>query len=226
MTDAGDPDGFAPADPTSAGLTTDDPASAVPEIVLASASPSRARVLEGAGVAALRDPAAIDEDAVKDSVRKAGGDAGEVAETLAVLKAHRVSLRHPGAFVIGADQMLQCGGVWFDKPADAAHARAHLTTLRGKTHELISALCVSRDGQCLWQHRATARLTMRDFSDAFLEGYLARIGDKACLSVGAYQIEGPGAQLFSRIEGDYFTILGLPLLPLLDFLRNHGVVEA
>ena len=145
---------------------------------------------------------------------------------LAELKAQRVSQRHKDALVIGADQMLQCGGIWFDKPADLDHARGHLIALRGKTHELLSAVCVVRDGEVLWRHLESAQLTMRPFSDAFIDEYLAAAGDAVCASVGAYQLEGRGAQLFSRIEGDYFTILGLPLLPLLGFLVNHGVVTA
>ena len=196
---------------------------AVP-VVLASASRSRAMLLGNAGVDAVRDPAAIDEEEVKASFRAEGADAATVAQALAELKAQRVSGRYPGALVIGADQMLDCNGVWFDKPVDRDHARAHLAALRGRTHELIAAVVVVRDRAVLWHHVARARLTVRPFGDAFLEDYLDRVGDDALLSVGAYQLEGLGAQLFSRIEGDYFTVLGLPLLPLLGFLRGHGVV--
>lgn len=195
-------------------------------VVLASASSSRFSLLCNAGIAVERDPASIDEDVVKASFRKRNGTAAEVAVALAERKAQHVSERHPGALVIGADQMLQCGGVWFDKPVDLGHARGHLTALRGKTHELLSAVCVLRDGECLWRHLESARLTMRPFSDTFLDEYLAAAGDTVCSSVGAYRLEDRGAQLFSRIEGDYFTILGLPLLPLLGFLVNHGVVTA
>ncbi|NKB55478.1 MAG: septum formation protein Maf [Alphaproteobacteria bacterium] len=195
-------------------------------VILASASPSRAAVLRNAGVSIESDPASIDEDAVKDSFRKDNGSAAQVAEALAELKAQRVSQRHDDALVIGADQMLQCGGIWFDKPVDLDQARGHLVALRGKTHELLAAVCVVRNGQCIWRHLESARLTMRSFSDAFLDEYLDTVGEAACLSVGAYQLEGRGAQLFSQIEGDYFTILGLPLLPLLGFLVNQGVVTA
>lgn len=194
-------------------------------LLLASASHSRAAVLRQAGLDFEQEAAGVDEDAVKTSLRADGGDAAHVATVLADLKAQSVSRRHGGAFVIGADQMLECNGVWFDKPADLDHARAHLAALRGKTHELISAVAVVRDGARIWQHAATARLTMRPFSDAFIERYLDRVGDAACRSVGAYQLEGLGAQLFSRIDGDFFTILGLPLFPLLDFLRGHGIVD-
>ncbi len=197
-----------------------------PTVILASASISRCALLRDAGIAIERDPASVDEDDVKRSFRNQNGSAAQVAEALAELKAQVVSQRYEGALVIGADQMLQCGGVWFDKPVDRDHARGHLIALRGKTHELLSAVCVIRDGECLWRHLESARLTMRPFSDAFLDEYLAAAGESVCASVGAYRLENHGAQLFSRIEGDYFTILGLPLLPLLGFLVNHGVVTA
>tara|TARA_B100000676_G_scaffold54959_1_gene54060 strand:- start:362 stop:961 length:600 start_codon:yes stop_codon:yes gene_type:complete len=197
-----------------------------PVVVLASASQSRCALLCNAGIEVIRDPAAIDEDSVKESFRNRDEPASQTAMALAELKAQRVSKRHKDALVIGADQMLQCGGIWFDKPADLDHARGHLIALRGKTHELLSAVCVVRDGEVLWRHLESAQLTMRPFSDAFIDEYLAAAGDAVCASVGAYQLEGRGAQLFSRIEGDYFTILGLPLLPLLGFLVNHGVVTA
>ncbi len=197
-----------------------------PTVILASASASRGALLREAGIAIERDPASVDEDDVKLSFRNQNGSAAQVAEALAELKAQVVSQRYEGALVIGADQMLQCGGVWFDKPVDRDHARGHLIALRGKTHELLSAVCVIRDGECLWRHLESARLTMRPFSDAFLDEYLAAAGKSVCASVGAYRLENRGAQLFSRIEGDYFTILGLPLLPLLGFLVNHGVITA
>ena len=197
-----------------------------PVVVLASASQSRCALLCNAGIEVIRDPAAIDEDSVKESFRNRDEPASQTAMALAELKAQRVSKRHKDALVIGADQMLQCGGIWFDKPADLDHARGHLIALRGKTHELLSAVCVVRDGEVLWRHLERAQLTMRPFSDAFIDEYLAAAGDAVCASVGAYQLEARGAQLFSHIEGDYFTILGLPLLPLLGFLVNHGVVTA
>ena len=167
---------------------------------------------------------ALAEDEIKRSMQSAGADAAAAADALAEAKAARVSRRAPGALVIGADQILECGGVWFDKPPDVDHARAHLTSLRGRSHQLATAVCVVRDGQRLWHHREAPRLTMRRFSDAFIESYLAAQGSSVLGSVGAYRLEGPGVQLFARIEGDHFSILGLPLLPLLDFLRGHGVV--
>jgi septum formation protein len=195
-------------------------------LVLASGSRTRATLLAAAGVAVEIQSPAVDEAEVKAALRAEQASAQAVAETLAELKAQRVSRRYPGAFVIGADQMLDCGGIWFDKPADRAHAAAHLQALRDRTHELISAVTVVCDGTVLWHHVDRARLTMRRFDDAFIDRYLDAVGAAAFDSVGAYQLEGLGAQLFRRIEGDYFTILGLPLLALLDFLRNHGLVPA
>ena len=195
-------------------------------VILASASQSRAALLRNAGVAIECWPAGIDEDSLKASYRQDGRSAADVAARLAELKAQGVGKDHAGRFVIGADQMLQCGGAWFDKPVDLDHARGHLRALRGKTHELFAAICVLRDGVCLWRHLECARMTMRPFSDEFLDAYIDAVGENACLSVGAYQLEGLGARLFSRIEGDYFTILGLPLLPLLAFLAGHGVVRS
>lgn len=197
-----------------------------PAVVLASASSTRAEMLRRAGVVYSIDPAHVDEDEIKRGMRASGATSAELAETLAELKGRKISARHGGALVIGADQVLNCQSRWFDKPDDRAQARAQLLELRGKMHELISCVCVMRDGQRLWHHIGRARLTMRPFTEEFLDDYLERAGDAVLHSVGAYQLEGLGAQLFSRIDGDYFTILGLPLLPLLDFLRNHGVVRA
>ena len=197
-----------------------------PELILASASTSRVAILRQAGLAITQDVAGVDEDLVKLSLRAEGADATHVAITLADLKAQQVSRRHPGAFVIGADQMLECNGVWFDKPPDIDHARAHLMSLRGRKHDLITAAVVVRDGARVWQHVERATLTMRPISDAFIESYLQTVGADVCGTVGAYRLEGLGAQLFTRVDGDFFTILGLPLLPLLDFLRGHGIVAA
>ena len=208
------------AGPKGAGLA------AAATIVLASASPARAALLRAAGIPIRVDAAAIDEAEVKASLRAVGAEPAAVAEALAELKAQRVSRRHPGSLVIGADQVLECDGVLFDKPTDPAAARNQLLTLRGRRHQLVSAVVLSRDGQRVWHHVDRANLTMRDFSAGFLDQYLRAAGEAALSSVGAYQLEGVGAQLFARIDGDYFTILGLPLLPLLDILREHGVLPA
>ncbi|MFP5514152.1 MAG: Maf family protein [Alphaproteobacteria bacterium] len=194
-----------------------------PLLVLASGSRTRAAMLEQAGVSAILDKPLVDEDEVKAAGRAEGVPADAVAEALAELKAQRITRRHPGALVVGADQMLECEGRWFDKPADRAAARAQLLDLRGKTHRLVSCAVVVRDGERMWHKVDSARLTMRNFSEPFLDDYLDRVGDDVLHSVGAYQLEGLGAQLFQRVEGDFFTILGLPLLPLLGFLRVHGV---
>ncbi len=197
--------------------------STVPKLVLASGSRTRAAMLEQAGVTAILDKPLVDEDEVKAAGRAEGVSADIVAEALAELKAQRITRRHPGALVVGADQMLECEGRWFDKPADRAAARAQLLDLRGKTHRLVSCAVVVRNGERMWHQIDSARLTMRNFSEAFLDDYLDRVSDDVLHSVGAYQLEGLGAQLFHRVEGDFFTILGLPLLPLLGFLRVHGV---
>ena len=194
-----------------------------PLLVLASGSRTRAAMLEQAGVSAILDKPLVDEDEVKAAGRAEGVPADAVAEALAELKAQRITRRHPGALVVGADQMLECEGHWFDKPADRAAARAQLLDLRGKTHRLVSCAVVVRDGERMWHKVDSARLTMRNFTEDFLDDYLDRVGDDVLHSVGAYQLEGLGAQLFQRVEGDFFTILGLPLLPLLGFLRVHGV---
>ena len=195
-----------------------------PELILASASRSRRSLLENAGLHIACEPASVDEDGVKQALRAEGATAADVALSLAGLKAERISNRHPAALVIGADQMLDCAGTWFDKPSDLAQAASHLRSLSGQTHRLVTAVCVVSGGTRLWHHLATAQLTMRKLSEDFLAAYLNANGDRTLESVGCYQLEGLGAQLFSRIEGDYFTILGLPLLPLLGFLREHRMV--
>jgi septum formation protein len=181
-------------------------------------------VLERAGIAFRRDPADLDEDVLKARYRHTES-ADTVALALSEAKAGAVSKRHPGAWVIGADQMLVCDGRRFDKPKDKAEARAHLLALRGRSHDLISAVCAVQDGAVAWRHVERTTMTMIPFSDAFLEKYLQDAGSEVLDSVGAYRLEGPGARLFSEIDGDYFTILGLPLLPLLAFLREAGVIE-
>ncbi|MGM0561472.1 MAG: Maf family protein [Pseudomonadota bacterium] len=194
-------------------------------LVLASASPARRQLLENAGLLLDHQAAAVDEAEVKDSLAAEGATALQTAETLAELKAGRVSRMWPGALVIGADQMLDCNGTWFDKPRDRDHAAAHLRTLAGRMHTLETSVCVVRDGERLWHQNETARLTMRDFGDSFINTYLAAAGDTVLGSVGGYCLEGQGVHLFSRVEGDFFTILGLPLLPLLGYLRQRGAIS-
>lgn len=197
-----------------------------PPVVLASASAARAAMLAAAGLDVHCHAAAVDEESLKASLKSEGATPAQIAETLAELKAQRVSAKYEGALVIGADQMLSCNDVWFDKPADRDHAAAQLRALAGKTHTLWTGVCVVRNGSRMWHHNAAARLTMRSLSDAFIDSYLAAAGDAVTGCVGAYQIEGLGAQLFNQVDGDFFTVLGLPLLPLLDFLRQNKVLAA
>lgn len=197
-----------------------------PVLVLASASAARRKVLAAAGLRFKAEAAAVDETAVKESLKAEGATALQAAETLAELKAQRVAVKYPGALVIGADQILSCNDVWFDKPPDGDHAAAHLRALSGKTHDLNTAVCAVRNGARAWHHNAVARLTMRTLSNTFIAAYLEAAGPEVLTSVGAYQLEGQGAQLFTAVEGDFFTVLGLPLLPLLDFLRANKVVPS
>jgi len=194
-------------------------------VVLASKSAARMAVLSGAGVAFETVAAGVDETAVKAGLLEDGARPREVADALAELKALKVSRGRPGALVIGADQTLDLAGQLFDKAETVDEARDRLRMLRGKTHKLHSAVVIARDGEAIWRDVPAARLTMRRFSDAFLDDYLARKGEAILSSVGCYQLEDEGVQLFSRIDGDYFTILGLPLMGLLDFLRLHGVLR-
>jgi len=193
-------------------------------LVLASASTARARLLQGAGIKFVCDPASIDENAVKAAAKESNSAVTTTAATLAETKAMVVSQRHPGALVVGADQILECDGEWFDKATDYDDAVKTLETLRNRTHRLVSAVVVVLDGVPVWQNVETARLTMRAFTDSFLRSYMEEIGLGAFETVGAYRLEGSGVQLFSRIDGNFFTILGLPLLPLLEFLRREGVI--
>ncbi|GLQ04936.1 Maf family protein [Sneathiella chinensis] len=195
-------------------------------VILASASPARADLLRKAGLEFDILPARVDEDEMKHSLHAAGVSASETAVSLAELKAMRISKDFPNALVIGADQMLECGQVWFDKPVDMAHAKAHLAALRGRTHSLHNAVCVVKTSAVIWHHVNEAKMTMRNFSAEFLDHYLETSGEDILHSVGAYQLEGHGAQLFNRVDGDFFSILGLPLLPLIDFLRGHKVFLA
>lgn len=199
---------------------------ASPPLILASASAARRAVLAAAGIAFTTAAAAVDEAAIKASAQAEGLPPGEAALLLADAKAQRIARRAPEALVIGADQLLVCEDRWFDKPPDLDAARSHLRTLRGRPHELVTATVCWRHGARVWQHLTRPRLVMRDFSDAFLEAYLLAEGTAVLGSVGAYRLEGPGVQLFAAVEGEHSAILGLPLLPLLGFLRQHGVLGA
>lgn len=192
-------------------------------IVLASKSLARRAVLEAAGVPIEVAGAAVDEAALKAGLLAKGASPKEVAQALAAAKA--AALAGP-AYVVGADQTLELEGRLYDKVTSRDAARERLKILRGRAHQLHSAVAVAREGRVLWRELESATLTMRDFSDGFLEDYLALEGAAALGSVGCYRLEGPGAQLFATIEGDYFAILGLPLLGLLEFLRGQGALPS
>jgi septum formation protein len=190
-------------------------------LVLASESASRAAMLAAAGVAFEAVPARIDEAGV--TAEMAGRTARDVADRLAELKAVKVSLRHPGRFVLGSDSMLEVErGRWLEKPGDLDGLRAQLRELRGRSHRIVSAAVVARDGVPLWRHVEAATLHVRSFSEAWLEQYVAACGEQVLGSVGGYHLEGLGAQLFTRVEGDQFTVRGLPLLAVLGWLREAG----
>ena len=195
-------------------------------IILASGSIARRQMLASAGVLFSVVPADVDEAAIKASMTNESDcvDGDQLAGVLARAKAEAVSALHREAIVIGADQVLSLGTRLFDKPADLQDARATLDRLRGRTHELHSAVAIARHGVCDWVLCQSARLTMRAFSDEFLDSYIARVGQRICDSVGAYEIEGFGLQLFEHIEGDTFTIMGMPLLALLAELRARGAL--
>ena len=195
-------------------------------IILASASAARASLLRGAGVAFAVEPAAIDETAVKQAARRRGETALAAATVLAAEKACAMSRRHPDSLVIGADQLLACGEEWFDKPRDLGEAREQLLKLRGRAHILATAVCAAEAGVPVWHATSIPELTMRCFSEEFLDAYLVAEGEALLDSVGAYRLEGNGVQLFSKIGGDYFAILGLPLVELLGFLRDRGLLPA
>lgn len=193
--------------------------------ILASKSKARAAVLSGAGLSFEQVGSGVDEDALKEALRAEGASVAKQADLLAETKALKVSISRPG-IVLGCDQMLDLEGEGLDKVATRVEAAATLRRLRGKTHVLQGAIVACIEGAPVWRYLAQPKLRMRNFSDAFIEDYLDRIGDAAFESVGCYQLEGLGAQLFDRIDGDYFSILGMPLLPLMGWLRDRGVLPA
>ncbi|CAM5438050.1 Maf family protein [Mycolicibacterium aubagnense] len=195
------------------------------KLILASGSPFRLAMLKNAGIDVEAVPANVDERALEAPLKDSGASPEDVATILAEAKATEVSERLPGALVLGCDQTLSLGDEVFHKPADMEGARRHLLALSGKTHQLNSAAVLVRNGAVLWRHVGVANLTMRKLDPAFIGRHLARVGAKALSSVGAYQIEGEGIQLFEKVEGDHFTIVGLPLLPLLTELRSLGAID-
>ena len=194
-------------------------------LVLASSSPFRRQLMENAGLQFLAQAADIDERAIEAPLEAVGASPDEVALELARAKALDVSYKNPAKLIIGSDQTMSLGSRVYHKPKDRAAAKDHLLSLSGKTHRLNSAVAFARDGQVIWEHVVHADMTVRPLTDEFVERHLARVGDKALKSVGAYQLEGEGIQLFEKIDGDYFTIIGLPLLAVLGELRRLGEID-
>lgn len=192
-------------------------------IILASSSAARRAMLENCGVDFTAMPADLDEDELMLDWQKNHVPAEHVARDLSIAKAKKISALHPGALVIGSDQMLVCEGRWFSKASNIAAARGHIQFLSGKTHRLITGVAVVRAGECLWHHVDISYLHMHDLSPAEIDLYFSMVGDDVVGSVGCYQLENYGARLFADIRGDYFSILGLPLLPLLNFLRGQKI---
>ncbi|MFT4003551.1 MAG: Maf-like protein [Rhizobium sp.] len=194
-------------------------------LILASSSPFRRMLMENAGLHFQAIAADIDERAVEAPLERDGASPDAVALVLAKAKAKDVSDRFPDALVIGSDQTMSLGSQVFHKPKSMADAENHLRTLSGKTHRLNSAIALARSGEIVWEHVSHADLTVRELPADFIPRHLSRVGEKAMSSVGAYQLEGEGIQLFSKIDGDYFTIVGLPMLPLLEKLRELGAID-
>ena len=197
----------------------------VPNLILASGSSARTQLLTSAGVHFEIDVARIDEGSIKASMIQDEYAPRDVADALAEAKARKISMKHPGALVLGSDQILVFEGRIFDKPGSTTDAREQLLELKGQTHRLLSAAVMMIDGTVTFRHIQIAKLTMRSFGEAFVDDYIASVGEDILSCVGAYQLEGLGSQLFSNIEGDYFTILGLPLLPCLEHFRDQGILK-
>ncbi|WP_417459406.1 Maf family protein [Kordiimonas sp.] len=196
----------------------------VPELILASGSETRVKMLADAGVRFKSIKPAVDEDAIKAALLADGASPRDIADALADMKARSVSFMHPGALILGSDQVISKDGVLFSKASTREDAKKTLMALAGGTHELVSAAVIYQGGEAVWRALDSVKLTMRTLSDAFIDSYLDDIGDAALWSAGAYQLEGQGAQLFTRVDGDFFTVLGLPLLPVLDYLRRREVL--
>ena len=197
----------------------------MPQIILASASQTRLHLLQAAGLVVTAQPARIDEPAIRASLVAEGGLPLDIADVLADMKARKLAEKYSDALILGCDQILDFKGKSFGKPDTAQDAIAQLSQLRGHTHQLLCAIVVYHKGEPVWRHTAKARLTMHSFSDPWLAGYVDRNWDTIRHSAGAYLLEAEGVRLFSAVEGDHFAILGLPLLPLLGYLRTRGFIE-
>ena len=195
-------------------------------IILASGSAVRGALLRQAGVSFTADPPDLDESVIKNEGLAAGHTVAAVAQNLAAAKAAAVVGKYPDAHVIAADQMLEFEGRWLDKPRTVAEAGERLREFSGKAHRLITAIVLRRNDETMLNYTGYAELHVRPLSDAFIAAYLEAVGEEVCRSVGGYQLEGMGSHLFQSVEGDFFTILGLPLLPLFDMLRKEGVLPA
>lgn len=193
--------------------------------ILASGSASRAEMLRRAGLAFDIQKPRIDEEMVRDALLGDGAKPRDIADTLAEMKARKVSEKNPEALVIGSDQVLDHAGALFSKPADIAEAKAQLQKLSGQKHQLLSAAVICENGKPIWRHVGVVRMQMREISEAYLDAYLARNWDSIRHSVGGYKLEEEGVRLFSRVDGDYFTVLGMPLLEILSYLSLRGDLE-
>ncbi|MEO1312754.1 MAG: Maf family protein [Pseudomonadota bacterium] len=193
-------------------------------LILASASPIRAQLLRQNLVPLKIEPARVDEAAIKSALLAEDAPPRDIADTLAEVKAKRIANKFPEGLVLGADQILVHGTTLIDKAPDLATLRAQLATLRGSAHTLLSAAVIYERNQPVWRHIGQAQMIMRDFSDTFLDAYIAQHGDDLLTTVGGYRLETDGPSLFSRVQGDYFSVLGMPLLEVLAFLRSRGVI--
>ena len=200
------------------------PLSPTRPLLLASGSATRLHLLQAAGLTVTATPVRLDEASLRDALTAEGAMPRDIADTLAEIKARKLSDRDPAALVLGCDQVLDFNGAAWGKPADADAARSQLTALRGRTHHLLSAIVLYDAGKPVWRHVGEVRLTMRNFSDSYLDGYLTRNWPDLADTVGGYKLEAEGARLFDRVDGDYFTVLGLPLLPLLGYLAQREFI--